>query len=80
MNDSCKLYSDQVKKAKETVALLENQLHEIRLKIQKDNKAEYYQELRQLTLDMTITLNELEHSQYNLDQCMNQNKKVKENI
>ena len=69
MNDSCKLYSDQVKKAKETVALLENQLHEIRLKIQKDNKAEYYQELRQLTLDMTITLNELEHSQYNLEQC-----------
>lgn len=69
MNDSCQLYSDQVKKAKETIALLENQLHEIRLKIQKDNKAEYYQELRQLTLDMTITLNELEHSQDNLELC-----------
>ena len=78
MNDSCQIYEQQVSKAKETVAILEDKLHEVRLKIQKSNKAEYLQELRKITLDMTITLNELEHCQYNLEQCIKQNKKVKE--
>lgn len=69
MNDSCQIYVDQVKKAKATIEMLEKELHEIRLKIQKYNDANDYQVLRKLTLDMTITLNELEHSQFNLDQC-----------
>jgi len=78
MNDSCQIYEQQVNKAKETVAILEDKLHEIRLKIQKKNRAEDLQELRKITLDMTITLNELEHCQYNLEKCIKQNKKVKE--
>ena len=78
MNDSCQIYEQQVNKAKETVAILEDKLHEIRLKIQKKNRAEDLQELRKITLDMTITLNELEHCQYKLDQCINKEKKVKE--
>lgn len=76
MNDSCQMYVDQIKKAKETVEMLENQLHEIRLQIQKNNDANDYQMLRKLTLDMTITLNELEHSQFNLDQCKSKFSKV----
>ena len=71
MNDSCQMYVDQVKRAKETVEMLENQLHEIRLKIQKHNDANDYQMLRKLTLEMTITIIELEHSQFNLVQCKN---------
>ena len=78
MNDSCQIYEQQVNKAKETVAILEDKLHEIRLKIQKKNRAEDLQELRKITLDMTITLNELEHCQYNLEKCIKQIKKVKE--
>lgn len=76
MNNSCQIYVDQINKAKETVEMLENQLHETRLKIQKYNDANDYQMLRKLTLDMTITLNELEHSQFNLDQCKSKLTKV----
>ena len=37
MNNSCQIYEQQVSKAKETVAILEDKLHEVRLKIQKSN-------------------------------------------
>lgn len=76
MNDSCHIYQQQVNKAKETIGILEDKLHEIRLKIQKNNRAEDLQELRKITLDMTITLNELEHCQDNLERCMNQKKNL----
>lgn len=78
MNDSCQFYEQQVKKAKETVGILEDKLNEIRLKIQKSNRAEDLQQLRKITLDMTITLNELEHCQYNFEQCIKENKRMKE--
>lgn len=74
MEDSCQLYEQQVKKAKETIDILENKLQEVRLKLEQTNNYEYLKQLRLLTLDMTITLNELEHSQFNLDQCVKQSK------
>lgn len=61
-------YLQQISKAKETIAILENELHQIRLKLQKSpNNAIHLQELKRINLDMTITLNELEHSQSFLD-------------
>jgi len=70
MENSCDRYVLQVKKAKETVGVLENELHQIRLKLKTaPTSAEYLRELKRITLDMTITLNELEHSQGLLDDC-----------
>ena len=61
-------YLHQVKKAKETVGILEHELHQVRLKLQKSpNSAMHLQELKKVNLDLTITLNELEHSQSFLD-------------
>lgn len=79
MKESCNQYKQQVTKAKETVGILENELHEIRLKLQKSPmNATLLQELKKITLDMTITLNELEHSQSAFEQCMHEQSHVDE--
>ena len=71
MEENCQKYKQQVIKAKETVGVLEEELYQIRLKLQKNpNNAGYMQELKNTTLDMTITLNELEHSQNAFDDCI----------
>jgi hypothetical protein len=78
MEEICQKYKQQVNKAKETVALIEDEMYQIRLKLQKDpNNAVYLQELKNTTLDMTITLNELEHSQNAFEQCMSKHSNVK---
>lgn len=78
MEDNCQKYKQQVNKAKETLAFIEEQLYQIRLKLQKDsNNAVFHQELKNTTLDMTITLNELEHSQNAFEQCINKHSSVK---
>ena len=78
MEDICQKYKQQVNKAKETVGLIEGELHQIRLKLQKNpTNATYLQELKNTTLDMTITLNELEHSQNALEECMRKHSPVK---
>ena len=62
-------YQQQIQIAKETVGKLEDDLHIVRNKLQKEPlNAEYLKHLKQITLDMTITLNELEHSQSFLSQ------------
>jgi len=79
MENSCDRYVLQVKKAKETVAILENELHQIRLKLKNNPMdANFLRELKRVTLDMTITLNELEHSQSMLDDCKVQYMKTEE--
>ena len=63
-------YQQEISKANETIGLLENQLHQIRLKLQKNpTSAVFMQELKNIMLDMTITLNELEHAQNSLEKC-----------
>jgi len=70
MENSCDKYVLQIKKAKETVGILEGELHQIRLKLKSaPMNADFLRELKRITLDMTITLNELEHSQSMLDDC-----------
>lgn len=70
MENSCDRYVLQVKKAKETVGVLEAELHQIRLKLRNaPTDATLLRELKRITLDMTITLNELEHSQSMFDDC-----------
>lgn len=70
MENVCHKYVLQVAKAKETLGTLEEELYIIRIKL-KDHPthSDYLKELKRVTLDMTITLNELEHSQYMLDEC-----------
>jgi len=71
MKNNCQQYKQEIEKAKETIGLLESELHEIRLKLKNSpNNAIFMQEMKRVTLDMTITLNELEHSQNSLDRCM----------
>ena len=79
MENSCDRYVLQVKKAKETVGILEGELHQIRLKLKTaPTNADFLRELKRITLDMTITLNELEHSQSMLDDCKVQYMKEEE--
>ena len=55
-------YEKQLDKAKETLEILEQKLHLIRQEL-KENPidANKMRDLRNLTLDMTITLNEIEN-------------------
>lgn len=70
MENECYKYVLQVVKAKETLGVLESDLHDIRLKLKNNpTHAGHLKELKKITLDMTITLNELEHCQYMLDEC-----------
>ena len=79
MENSCDRYVLQVKKAKETAAVLENELHQIRLKLKNNpTNADSLRELKRITLDMTITFNELEHSQSMLDDCKSQFMKMED--
>lgn len=71
MKDHRQQYLQEISKAKETVGILESELHEIRLKLQKmPMDAVLMQDLKKVTLDMTITLNELEHSQTAYERCL----------
>jgi len=79
MKDNCQQYKQEIEKAKETIGLLEGELHEIRLKLKNSpNNAILMQEMKRVTLDMTITLNELEHSQNSLDRCMMEYSRIDE--
>jgi hypothetical protein len=70
MSDLCQLYSEQLSNDKKTISILENELHEIRLKILKsNNNPEYLQEFKKITLEMSRILNEIETHQLNVDEC-----------
>lgn len=78
MEEKCQKYKQQVTKAKETVGIIEEELYQIRLKLQKDpTNAVFLQQLKNTTLDMTITLNELEHCQNALEECIEKHSHVK---
>ena len=79
MENACKKYVLQVNKARETINILESELSEISRKLKATpTDANYLKELKRVTLDMTITLNELEHSQSLLEECHAQSVKAEE--
>lgn len=67
---SCQEYELQIKKARETITLLEARLEKVRSKLERSPEdATFRRELKQVTLDMTITLNELEHAESEFEIC-----------
>lgn len=70
MENVCHKYMLQIQKVRETIDYLENELDRIRKKLKDSpNHSDSLRELKQRTLDMTITLNELEHCQSMLEDC-----------
>lgn len=68
MERSYENYVQKVKKAKEIIGELENELYEVRKKLQNNrNDVSLLQELRRTTLNMSSTVNELEYYQSVLD-------------
>lgn len=68
MSTACQDFETQIKKVQETVTLLEERLKKVRLNLdKKPDDAIYRRELKQLNLDMKITMNELEHAQNGLE-------------
>lgn len=77
MEDPCKLYKSQRKKAKDVLALLEKQREEINQKLKKNEyDADLHKDLRTLNMDIKITLNEIEHAEYNIQECESQNNSI----
>lgn len=73
MKDSSDLYKSQRKRAKEVLDLLEKQRAEVNTKLQSDNTcAHLHKELRTLNMDIRITMNEIEHAEYNIQECESQ--------
>jgi len=74
MDDPCRLYKRQYKKAKETLEMLEKQKAEIDFKLKSDPVCSYlHQDLRTINLDIKITVNELEHAESSIQECKIQN-------
>jgi hypothetical protein len=73
MKDPCDLYKSQRKRAKEVLDVLERQRNEIndKLKLNESN-ANLHKELRTLNMDIRITMNEIEHAEYNIQECESQ--------
>jgi len=79
MENACHRYVLQVMKAKETMGMLEAELHEIRLNLRNNpTHSGHLKDLKKITLDMTITLNELEHCQSMLEDCQASQLKAEE--
>jgi hypothetical protein len=65
MKDLYNKYKSQYKKAKEALDILEEQRAEINLKLESDaSSAHLHKELRTVNMDIRITLNEIEHAGY----------------
>ncbi|HMI06088.1 MAG TPA: hypothetical protein VK528_00975 [Flavobacterium sp.] len=71
MENACHQYLLQIQKAKDMLVVLEAEMHNVKTHLKsKPDDAYHMRELKQITLDMTITLNELEHCQSMFDDCM----------
>jgi hypothetical protein len=70
MKDPCILFKSQYKKAKEALVILEEQQAEINLKLESDpSSAILHKELRTVNMDIRITLNEMEHAEFCIQEC-----------
>jgi hypothetical protein len=70
MKDPCNLFKSQYKKAKDILDILEKQKAEIDLKLESNpSSATLHKELRTINMDIKITLNEIEHAEYCIQEC-----------
>ena len=70
MTDPCILYKSQYNKAKETLAILEEQKSQIDRNLQSDPIcSNLHKELRRINLDIKITINEMEHAESDILKC-----------
>jgi hypothetical protein len=70
MTDPCNLFKSQYKKAKETLDILELQKYQIELDLESNPiSSDLNKKLREINLDIKITINELEHANYSIDKC-----------
>ena len=77
MEDLCTLYKLQRQKAKEVLEVLEQQREEIYQKLKFDeSSAVLHKDLRTINLDIKITLNEIEHAEYNIQECESNNNSI----
>jgi hypothetical protein len=77
MEDFYKLYKAQRKKAKLALESLERQREEIYQKLQFDESNSFLQkDLRSINLDIKITMNEIEHTEDNIQECESKNSSI----
>ncbi|MBG6111655.1 hypothetical protein H4V97_000568 [Flavobacterium sp. CG_23.5] len=70
MNDPCQLFKSQYKKAKEMLDILQKQKSEIEYNLESNPiSADLNKQLREINLDIKITVNELEHANYSIEKC-----------
>lgn len=70
MNDPCQLFKSHYKKAKETLDILEQQKYQIEFDLESNPiSADLNKKLREINLDIKITVNELEHANYSIEKC-----------
>jgi hypothetical protein len=77
MEDPCKLYKSQRNRAMIVLEQLEKHRDEINLKL-KVNEYDVYlhKELRTVNMDIKITKNEIEHAEYNIQECESNNNSI----
>lgn len=64
MNDVYQIYEQKVKKAKEKIVVLKNELSEIKIKLNENRKdAELLHEFKKISIKISKTTYELEHNQ-----------------
>jgi len=77
MKDPCTLYKSQRKKAQDVLEILEKQRDEINDKLKlNESSAILHKELRTVNLDIKITINEIDHADYNIQECESKNSSV----
>ena len=70
MIDPCHLFKSQFKKAKETLDILQIQKNKIELELESNPiSSDLNKKLREINLDIKITVNELEHANYSIEKC-----------
>lgn len=77
MKDPCTIYKSQRQKAKDVLEILEKQRDEIidKLKLN-ESSASLHKELRTINLDIKITINEIDHAEYNIQECESKNSSI----
>lgn len=75
MSTACQAYELQIENAQGALKTLENRIKEVKSKLDENpDDATYRREMKQLNLDMKITMNELEHAQNELEVCLSRKK------
>lgn len=77
MKDPCTLYKSQRQKAKDVLEILEKQRDEINEKLKlNESSASLHKDLRTVNLDIKITMNEIDHAEYNIQECESKNSSI----